>query len=214
MSHCCGNTTFTGLDPLYLRILWLIIAINGVMFGVEIVAGIAAQSQALQADALDFLGDTISYSISLWVIGKAVSVRSNAALFKGLSLLLMAIWVTGSTIYRVFVMNAPDAMTMGGVAIAAFVANMICVLLLMRYKNGDANIRSVWLCSRNDAIGNIIVLIAASGVWYSETPWPDLVTALIMAALFLSSAWQITRQALLEKKEGEEDRISSGIQGL
>ncbi|WP_290697560.1 cation diffusion facilitator family transporter [Amphritea sp.] len=214
MSHCCGNTTFTGLDPLYLRILWLIIAINGVMFGVEIVAGIAAQSQALQADALDFLGDTMSYSISLWVIGKAVSVRSNAALFKGLSLSLMAIWVTGSTIYRVFVMNAPDAMTMGGVAIAAFVANMICVLLLMRYKNGDANIRSVWLCSRNDAIGNIIVLIAASGVWYSDTPWPDLVTALMMAALFLSSAWQITRQALLEKKEGEEDRISSGIQGL
>lgn len=200
MSHCCAKSTFTGLDPVYIRILWLIITINGLMFGVEMIAGIAAQSQALQADALDFLGDTLSYGISLWAIGKAVSFRTNAALFKGFSLLLMSCWVTGSTIYRIFVLNSPDAVTMGGVAIAAFIANMVSVLLLMRYKDGDANVRSVWLCSRNDAIGNLVVLIAASGVWYSDTPWPDLATALIMAGLFLSSAWQITRQAVLEKR--------------
>lgn len=207
MSHCCGNTTFTGLDPAYKRILWLIIAINGVMFGVEMIAGIAAQSQALQADALDFLGDTLSYGVSLWAIGKAVSIRSNAALLKGLSLILISMWVFSSTVYRLFVMNSPDAFTMGGVAIAAFVANMLSVLLLMRYKNGDANVRSVWLCSRNDAIGNLIVLVAASGVWYSASAWPDLIVAGIMAGLFLSSAWQITRQALMEKKEFEKQEV-------
>ncbi|MCO4757312.1 MAG: cation transporter [Oceanospirillaceae bacterium] len=198
--HCCGNTEFTGLDPAYKRILWLIIVINGTMFGVEMVAGILAQSQALQADALDFIGDTLSYGISLWAIGKAASIRSNAALFKGFTLTLMSLWVVGSTIYRIFVMNSPEPLTMGAIAIAAFAANLISVLLLMRYKDGDANVRSVWLCSRNDAIGNLIVLVAASGVWYSNSAWPDLVVAGIMAGLFLSSAWQITTQALREKR--------------
>lgn len=204
MAGCCGHTEFTGLDSTYIRILWVIIAINGVMFGVEMIAGIAAQSQALQADALDFLGDTLSYGISLWAIGKALTIRSNAALLKGISLLLMALWVSGSTIYRIFVLNDPNAIVMGGVAVAAFAANMTSVLLLMRYRHGDANVRSVWLCSRNDAIGNLIVLLAASGVWYSGTPWPDLATALIMAVLFLSSSWQIIRQALREKRSVSE----------
>ena len=202
--HCCGNTEFTGLDPAYKRILWLIIVINGTMFGVEMVAGILAQSQALQADALDFIGDTLSYGISLWAIGKAASIRSNAALFKGFTLTLMSLWVVGSTIYRIFVMNSPEPLTMGTIAIAAFAANLISVLLLMRYKDGDANVRSVWLCSRNDAIGNLIVLLAASGVWYSNSAWPDLIVAGILAGLFLSSAWQITTQALREKRERDE----------
>ena len=200
MAHCCSNTSFTGLTPAYKRILWLIIGINGVMFGVEMLAGIAAQSQALQADALDFLGDTLSYSISLWAIGQTIRVRSNAALLKGLSLTLMALWVMGSTVYRFFVLNNPDALTMGSVAIAAFAANLISVLLLVRYKDGDANVRSVWLCSRNDAIANLIVLVAASGVWYADSAWPDLIVAAIMAGLFLSSAWQITLQAVTEKR--------------
>lgn len=197
---CCGKSEFTGLDPAYKRILVIIIAINGVMFGVEMVAGWLAQSQALQADALDFIGDTLSYGISLWAIGKAASVRSNAAIFKGISLLLMSVWVFGSTGYRVFVMNNPEAFTMGAIAIAAFAANLTSVLLLVKYKDGDANVRSVWLCSRNDAISNLIVLVAASGVWVSGTAWPDLIVAGIMAGLFLSSAWQITAQALQEKK--------------
>lgn len=197
---CCGKTEFTGLDPAYKRILWIIIAINGVMFGVEMVAGWIAQSQALQADALDFIGDTLSYGISLWAIGKAATIRSNAAIFKGISLLLMSLWVFGSTGYRVFVMNNPEAITMGVIAIAAFIANLTCVLLLVKYKDGDANVRSVWLCSRNDAIGNLIVLIAASGVWATSSAWPDLIVAGIMAGLFLSSAWQITTQALREKE--------------
>ncbi len=199
-ASCCGNAKFDGLDPAYKRILWWVIAINALMFLVEMLAGIGAQSQALQADALDFLGDTLSYAISLWAIGKAVSIRSNAALIKGYSLLLVALWVFGSTLYRLFVLNAPDAVTMGAVAIAAFVANLVSVLLLMRYKEGDANVRSVWLCSRNDAIGNLVVLLAASGVWYADSAWPDLAVAGLMAGLFLSSAWQIVRQAQAEKR--------------
>jgi len=206
---CCGNTRFDGLDPAYKRILWWVIAINGVMFLVEMIAGIGAQSQALQADALDFLGDTLSYGISLWVIGKAVSIRSNAALMKGYSLLLMALWVFGSTLYRVFVLNSPDAMTMGMVAIVAFAANLLSVLLLMRYKDGDANVRSVWLCSRNDAIGNLIVLLAASAVGYVGSAWPDLIVAFMMAALFLSSSIQIIRQARLEMATAVVDEVAA-----
>lgn len=189
------------MSAAYKRILWWVIAINALMFMVEMSAGIGAQSQALQADALDFLGDTLTYGLSLWVIGKTLTIRSNAAMAKGVSLLVMACWVTGSTIYRLFVINSPDALTMGGIAIAAFVANVVSVLLLVKYKDGDANVRSVWLCSRNDAIGNLVVLAAASGVWITGTAWADLMVALILASLFLSSAWQILKQALAEKRQ-------------
>lgn len=200
MAGCCGgNTNFDGMSAHYKRILWWVIAINGVMFIIEMSAGIGAQSQALQADALDFLGDTLTYGISLWVIGKSLTLRSNVALFKGYSLLLMALWVFGSTLYRFFVLGSPDAFTMGGIALLAFTANVISVLLLMRYKDGDANVRSVWLCSRNDAIGNLVVLVAASGVWFSGSAMPDLIVAFILASLFLSSAFQIIKQAKLEK---------------
>jgi Co/Zn/Cd efflux system component len=200
MAGCCGGqSNFDGMSKSYKRILWWVIAINGVMFLVEMIAGIGAQSQALQADALDFLGDTLTYGISLWAIGKSVTLRSNVALFKGYSLLIMALWVFGSTLYRFFILSSPDAMTMGSIAILAFSANVISVLLLMRYKDGDANVRSVWLCSRNDAIGNLVVLVAATGVWYSESAIPDLFVAFILASLFLSSAWQIIRQAKQEK---------------
>ena len=211
MSHCCTNKGFTGLDPAYKRILWTVIAINGVMFGVEMLAGMAAGSQALQADALDFLGDTLSYGISLWAIGQTLSVRANAALFKGLSLTVMAVWVLGGTVYRIFVLNTPDFLTMGSVAIVAFAANLISVLLLIRFKSGDANVRSVWLCSRNDAIGNLVFLVAASGVWYAETARPDLVVAIFMVGLFLSSAWQITRQALMEQHRLAQEKGREGI---
>lgn len=203
---CCGqDRNFDGTSKAYRQILLIIIAINGVMFGVEMVAGWIADSQALQADALDFLGDTISYSVSLWAIGKALSIRSRAAMLKGISLSLMALWVAGSTLYKVFILNTPDALTMGSIAIAAFVANMVSVLLLMKYRDGDANVRSVWLCSRNDAIGNLVVVAAASGVWATSSAWPDLTVAFIMAALFLSSSIQIIRQARAEMAEAATD---------
>ncbi|MEM8752396.1 MAG: cation transporter, partial [Pseudomonadota bacterium] len=130
-------------------------------------------------------------------------VRSAAALAKGFSLLLMGLWVFGSTAYRVFVDGAPQAEVMGVVGALALGANLLSVLLLVPYKDGDANVRSVWLCSRNDAIGNVAVMIAALGVWGSGTAWPDLIVAAIMAGLFLLSAFQIVRQALEERRGGD-----------
>ena len=209
MAACCTKEkNFDGMDKQYIKILWWIIAINGLMFVGEMIAGIGGQSQALQADALDFLGDTLTYGASLWVIGKTLSLRSNVALAKGVSLLLMSLWVTGSTIYRLFYLNSPDALTMGSVAIAAFIANVVSVMLLRKYKDGDANVRSVWLCSRNDAIGNLVVLLAASGVWLTDSAWSDLVVALFLASLFLSSAWQILKQGWAEKKHSNNSAAS------
>ncbi len=201
MSGCCGqNRNFDGVSASYKRRLWAVIAINAGMFGVEMVAGHMAQSQALQADALDFFGDALTYGISLAVIGSSISVRSAAALAKGLSLLAMGLWVFGSTVYQVFVAGVPEAQVMGIVGFLALAANLASVALLVRYKDGDANVRSVWLCSRNDAIGNVAVMVAALGVWGTATGWPDLIVAAIMAGLFLTSAFQIITQAMAERQ--------------
>ncbi|MDM8164802.1 cation transporter [Roseovarius sp.] len=202
MAGCCGHDAkFDGVSDSYKRRLWAVIAINAAMFAVEMGAGQMAQSQALKADALDFLGDALTYGISLAVIGASVQVRTTAALAKGVSLLLMGLWVMGSTIYRVFVVGVPEAGIMGVVGFMALAANVASVLLLMQYKDGDANVRSVWLCSRNDAIGNVAVMLAALGVWGTTTGWPDLIVAGIMAGLFLTSSVQIIRQALEERRE-------------
>ncbi|MBJ7532965.1 cation transporter [Rhodomicrobium vannielii ATCC 17100] len=197
---CKGNPSFDGVDPGYRRVLWLVIAINAVMFLVEMVAGHLAGSQALQADALDFLGDTLTYGISLAVIGHSLRLRSSAAIVKGVSLSLMGLWVFGSTAYHVLVLNAPRAEIMGSIGFLALAANLFIVLLLLRYKDGDANVRSVWLCSRNDAIGNVLVVVAALAVWGSSTAWPDLIVAALMAGVFMTSATQILRQALAEAR--------------
>lgn len=201
-SQACGCSggvpVFDGVNPRYKRVLWTVIAINGVMFLVEMAAGQLAGSQALKADALDFLGDTITYGLSLAVIGSSVATRSMAALFKGLSLSIMALWVFGSTVYHTLILGVPSAEVMGGIGMLALTANLASVLLLMRYKDGDANVRSVWLCSRNDAIGNVIVMFAALGVWGSSSAWPDLAVAAVMAGIFLTSSCQILRQAWAE----------------
>ena len=200
MSGCgCGDDMkFDGLSAAYKRALWAVIAINATMFAVEMGAGIFADSQALKADALDFLGDTATYSITLFVIGMPLAWRARAALFKGLSLGAMGLWVLSSTAYHVLVLGVPQAEVMGAIGFLALVANLTSVLLLLRYRDGDANVRSVWLCSRNDAIGNLAVILAASGVWATGTAWPDLIVASVMASLFLWSSAQIARQALAE----------------
>ena len=202
MAGCCGHDAkFDGVSADYKRRLWIVIALNAVMFAVEMTAGHMAKSQALQADALDFLGDALTYGISLAVIGASVRVRTTAALAKGISLLLMGLWVFGSTVYRVFYVGVPAAEIMGVIGFLALLTNLASVLLLVRYKDGDANVRSVWLCSRNDAIGNVAGMFAALGVWGTASGWPDLIVATIMAGLFLSSAFQIVRQALAERRE-------------
>lgn len=203
MAGCCDhNARFDGMSPDYKRRLWMVIAINGAMFFVEMAAGRAAGSLALQADALDFLGDTLTYGLSLAVIGSSLRLRANVALLKAVSLLLMGLWVFGSTLHRVFYIGLPEAPLMGAIGFLALAANLASVALLVRYKDGDANVRSVWLCSRNDAIGNVAVMIAALGVWGSASGWPDVIVAAGMAGLFLSSAWGITKQAWIERKEG------------
>ena len=196
---------FDGLSEDYKRRMKAVIAINAVMFIVEMTAGQFAGSQALQADALDFGGDTLTYALSLAVIGSSVRVRWLTALAKGISLTLLGLWVLGSTLYRVFVTGVPDAEVMGIIGFLALIANVASVVLLVAYKDGDANIRSVWLCSRNDAIGNVAVMIAALGVWGSATGWPDLIVAAVMAGLFLSSSFQIIRQALREEAEDHHE---------
>ena len=201
MAGCCNqNACFDGVSVSYKRRLWAVIVINALMFVFEIAAGHLAGSQALQADALDFLGDALTYGLSLWVIGSSIRVRSNAALFKGASLALMGMWVLGDTLYQVLVLGVPEAKIMGGVGLLAFAANLLSVALLLKYKDGDANVRSVWLCSRNDAIGNIAVMIAAFAVYQTRSAWPDIAVALLMAGLFLSSALRIVRQALDERR--------------
>jgi Co/Zn/Cd efflux system component len=201
MEQCCGSAvTFEGLSVEYKRRLWAVIAINAGMFLVEMGGGALAGSQALQADALDFLGDALTYGITLAVIGAPPYVRTRAALVKGFSLTVMGLWVFGATAYHVLVLGVPRAELMGAIGFLALAANVTSVLLLAKFREGDANIRSVWLCSRNDAIGNVAVMGAALAVWASASKWPDLIVAAVMAALFLSSSAQILRQAIRESR--------------
>jgi Co/Zn/Cd efflux system component len=195
---CTGQVTFQGLSRDYKARLWAVIALNASMLAVEMVGGALAGSQALQADALDFLGDTLTYGISLAVIGLSLRVRATAALIKGATLVLMGLWVLGATVWHAFVLGTPRAEVMGLIGFLALAANVASVLILIKYKDGDANVRSVWLCSRNDAIGNVAVMLAALGVWSTATGWPDVIVAAILASLFLNSASKILRQALGE----------------
>ena len=198
--HCHDHApVFTGDNPAFRRALWAVITINAVMFVVEIIAGITASSMALQADALDFLGDSATYALSLFVLAKPPSWRTNAALFKGVTLALLGLWVLGSTIWRVFVTGVPEAVIMCSIGLLALAANIASVLILLRFRDGDANVQSVWLCSRNDAIGNVAVVLAATGVFATGTVWPDLAVAAIMASLFLTSSVKIIKQALGER---------------
>ena len=202
--HHHDEAVFEGMSDDYRRRLMAVIVINAAMFVVEMAAGYLARSQALQADALDFFGDSLTYGLSLAVIGMPLATRANVALLKGASLLAMGLWVLGSTAWKVLYTGVPEAEIMGLIGFLALAANVASVILLIAYKDGDANVRSVWLCSRNDAIGNVAVMIAALGVWGTATGWPDLIVAAIMASLFLSSAWQIITQALEEKRAAEK----------
>ncbi|KZC77290.1 cation transporter [Sphingobium yanoikuyae] len=208
---CCGgsqNDTEKLNDAAWRRVLWIALVINAVMFGVEIVAGVAAGSASLKADALDFLGDAANYAISLSVAGMALAWRARAAMVKGVSILLFGLWVLGNTVWMAAQGVVPAAETMGVVGVIALVANLACAAMLWRHREGDANRRSVWICSRNDAIGNIAVVAAALGVFGTGTGWPDIAVAAIMAVLALSGGWQISRQARGELRSAPIHRRS------
>lgn len=204
MSGCCEHKTFDGASPAYRRALIAVIAINAVMFVVEMSAGMISGSQALKADALDFAGDTATYALSLMVIGASVRTRAYASLFKGASLGVIAVAVLGMTALRVLDGSPPEASTMGIVGFMALAANAASVVILLRWRDGDSNVRSVWLCSRNDAIGNVGVILAGGLVVLTGSAWPDLVVAILLASLFLKSASAITLQATRELKADRE----------
>ena len=201
MSAGCGHCeTFDGTSPAFKRALWAVIAINAVMFAVEMAAGTAAQSQALKADALDFAADSATYALSLFVIGRSAQWRSGAALVKATSLMAMGLAILGLALWRAVVASEPEPVTMSSIALLALLANLASVGILLRWRDGDSNVRSVWLCSRNDAIGNVAVLAAAGLVALTGSHWPDVVTAAIMAGLFVTSSVQIFRQARDERQ--------------
>lgn len=205
MAGCCDNdVAFDGQSASYRRVLWVVIAINAAMFVVELITGALSDSRALQADSLDFAGDTATYALSLFVIGKPLIWRSRAATIKGISLLAMGIAVLVMTLGTLDHQTPPLADWMGGIALLALSANVVSALLLMKFRDGDANVRSVWLCSRNDAIGNLGVLIAAGMVAWLNSPWPDRALALVMASLFVHSAFSILRQARKEAVSSRE----------
>jgi Co/Zn/Cd efflux system component len=202
-AHCCGHHhEDPGVNPLqqaaYRRVLWWVLAINAAMFSVEIGAGLAAGSAALQADALDFLGDAANYAISLFVVGMALRYRASAALAKGATMALLGIWVLAVTAWHAVNGTLPHAFAMGGVGVTALVANAVSFWLLWQHRTGDANMRSAWICTRNDVLGNLAVLIAAAGVFGTGTGWPDVIVAAAMAMLALQGAVTVIRQARSE----------------
>ena len=171
------------------------------MFLVEIGAGLAAGSASLQADALDFFGDAANYAISLMVVGMALRYRASAALAKGATMGLFGLWIIGTVVWHAMHGTLPSALTMGAVGIAALVANAASFGLLWAYRGGDANMRSAWICTRNDVLGNFAVLLAALGVFGTGTGWPDIVVAAIMATLALQGASVVIRKSLAELRK-------------
>ncbi len=205
MSICgnqCGvDETAAVENRFYRNILWVALAINAVMFGIEAAAGLHAGSVSLQADSLDFFGDAANYGISLFVLTRSMRWRAGASMIKGATMAVFGIYILAMAVYKSLVLGLPSAAVMGAVGVLALIANLICAAMLFRYRNGESNRRSVWICSRNDAIGNIAVVAAASGVFMTQTPWPDLFVGVAMALLALSGAWQIMRQAAAELKD-------------
>lgn len=204
MSDCCNDSCASQTpvtDTRYRKVLIVALVVNLAMFIVEIVAGSTAESSALLADALDFLGDAANYGISLYVLGHTMAWRSRASLLKGLTMGLFGVWILYATTQRLMAGVVPEHATMGLVGLLALLSNVGVALMLYRYRTGDSNMQSVWICSRNDAIGNVAVMSAAGAVWFTASAWPDVIVAFAMAALAISGAIQISRSALLELRQ-------------
>jgi Co/Zn/Cd efflux system component len=199
-ASCCGQTDETHSRDGFRRVLWAVLAINAGMFGVEVVAGLAAGSASLQADALDFLGDAGNYVISLLVVGMALRFRAMAAFAKGATMGVFGLWVIGVTAWHARHGTVPQAFTMGAVGTAALLANAVSFALLWAFREGDSNMRSAWICTRNDVLGNLAVLLAALGVFGTGTGWPDIVVAATMACLALHGSWIVLGQSWTEMR--------------
>ena len=216
MSACCGHDHGHFHDAetsrAYRRVLWFALVVNGAMFAAEMAGAFFSRSVALQADALDFLGDAANYGISLAVVGMHLRWRARAALVKGLSMGLFGLWVIGTTAWRVMEGGVPHAATISAVGTLALVANVAVAVALFKFREGDANMRSVWLCSRNDAIANVAVIAAGGGVWLSNTFWPDVLVGGIIASLALIASADVLRRARAELRQAREDGDQGGDQ--
>lgn len=201
---CCGTTcsVSAAVSARFRKALWIALVVNAVMFGVEILGGVASGSVSLLADAVDFAGDAANYGLSLALLSMGLIWRSRAAMVKGLSMAAFGLFVLGKTAWAAFAGLPPEPLTMGVIAVLALIANAGVALMLYAYRDGDANMRSVWLCSRNDAAGNVAVMLAAAGVFGTGSNWPDLLVALIIAGLALSSGLDVIRQAARELRMG------------
>ncbi|MHB8920909.1 MAG: cation transporter [Halothiobacillus sp.] len=197
MAGCCdsGCSVASTVSPRYRKALWIALWVNVAMFAVEIVGGVQAGSVSLLADSVDFASDAANYGISLAVLSMGLAVRAKAAWVKGASMLAFGVFIAGHALWSGFYGTAPEPITMGVVAVLALLSNAGVAWLLYAFRDGDANMRSVWLCSRNDAIGNVAVLLAAMGVFGTHSRWPDLLVAAIMAGLAISAGISIVRQA-------------------
>ncbi|WIX04178.1 cation transporter [Stutzerimonas balearica] len=200
MSGCsCSHSNTSGATSArYRRILWVALAINLGMFLVEIGAGLHAGSVSLLSDSLDFFGDAANYGVSLWVLGLGVAMRARASLAKAVTMGSFGVFILSMAVANFVDGSVPDAPTMGVVGVIALLANLLVATLLYAYREGDSNMRSVWLCSRNDALGNLAVMLAALGVFGTGSGWPDLIVAALMALLSISAAVQIIRHARQE----------------
>ncbi len=203
MAGCsCGTTCQSApTDHRYRRALWVALVLNALMFFVEIVASFKAESVSLLADAIDFLGDAGNYAVALFVLGLAPVWRSRTALWKGWLMVGYGVFVLGKSVWQWAAGIVPEAFIMTWVSLLALAVNIGVAMLLYAYRNGDAQARSVWLCSRNDALGNLAVIAAAGGVWVTAQGWPDIVVALILASLALTSGASVIRQARQELRE-------------
>lgn len=199
-ASCCNNAcqSQAPASPRYRRILWIALLVNAAMFLVEVAGGLRADSVSLLADSLDFLGDAANYGISLWVLGMSLTVRARASLIKAGTMAAFGIGVLTVALWNAWSGSSPHAPVMGVIGSLALLANLGVAALLYAWRDGDSNMRSVWICSRNDALGNLAVLAAALGVFGTGQAWPDLAVAGIMATLALSGAWQVMRQARQE----------------
>lgn len=209
---CCGSNARLAAQatPRYRRILWVALLVNLAMFGVEIGAGWKSGSVSLLADAVDFFGDAANYGVSLFVLSMALSVRAKAALLKGVTMAAYGFYVLGQSLWNALNAGIPEAATMGAIGMLALAANLSVAVLLYAYREGDANMRSVWLCSRNDAIGNLAIVLAAAGVFGTGTAWPDLAVATVMGLLGLVAARQVIAQASTELRSVAPVQATSG----
>jgi Co/Zn/Cd efflux system component len=204
MAGCCDHGCATenmARNERIRRILWIALFVNAGMFGVELFSGVKAGSVSLLADAVDFMGDAANYALTLFVLGLAPIWRSRTALIKGWTMGTYGLFVLGAAAWNVWQGTVPQAVTMGAVGFAALCANLLVAALLFSYRDGDANMRSVWLCTRNDAIGNVMVMLAALGVFGTGTGWPDLLVAVTMGLLGITAAVKVVRHAREEIRE-------------